>query len=65
MAKERVREIKSDLEGDRETETEIGMKRVMQSFNKHLLSAHPVLSTILGAGDTEVNKIKCLLLKRP
>ena len=36
----------------------------MPSFNKHLLGAHRVLGTILGAGDTEVNKTKCLLLKR-
>lgn len=59
--RKRLREIESELE----TETDTGITKVMHSFNKHSLSAHCKLSTILGAGDTEVNNTKCLLLKTP
>lgn len=34
------------------------MMKVMHLFNEHSLNAHCVLSTILGARDTEVGKKK-------
>lgn len=55
--RQRLRETESESE----TEIEIRMTKVMHSFNKHSQTAYCVLSTILGAGDTEVNKTKCLL----